>query len=112
MRLAVVAYAVALAALLLSGARDGAVLMAWLDGIWGLIALGLLAALGPRLRAWLPWRALAAPAATLLVLQACLLAFGLPANLTWQWGAAVLAAALVVAVTWWASSDFRAALAR
>lgn len=112
MRLAVVAYAVALAALLLSGARDGAVLMAWLDAIWALIAVGLLAMLGPQSRGWLPWRALAAPAAALLVLQGGLLVFGLPANLTWQWVAAVLAAALVVAVTWGASGDFRAALAR
>jgi hypothetical protein len=86
--------------------------MAWLVGIWALIAVGLLVMLGPQLRGWLPWRALAAPAAALLVLQGGLLAFGLPANLTWQWAAAVLAAALVVAVAWWASGDFRAALAR
>jgi peptidoglycan biosynthesis protein MviN/MurJ (putative lipid II flippase) len=112
MRIAVIAYVVALAALLLGHAQDGAVLMAWLDGVWLAIAVVVLWALGPELRAWLPWRAFAASGACLLALQLALLAWGAPASLALQWALAVLAAAALVAITWCASADLRSALAR
>lgn len=112
MRVAVLAYGAALAALLLGHAHDGGVLMAWLDGVWLAIALYVLWALGPELRAWVPWRAFAASGACLVALQLALLAGGVPASLALQWGLAVVAVAAVVAVTWWASLDLRSALAR
>jgi hypothetical protein len=112
MRIAVVAYVVALGALLLGHAQDGAVLMAWLDAVWVAIAFAVLWALGPGLRTWLPWRACAASGACLLALQLAVLVGGGPGSFALQWVLAVLAAVAIVAVTWCASTDLRSALAR
>ena len=112
MRIAVIAYIAALVALLLGHAHDGAELMAWLDGAWVLIAVVVLAALGPGLRTWLPWRALAAASASLLAVQALLAVAGHPAGAVTQWAGAIVAASVVLAATWLASADLRSSLAR
>lgn len=112
MRIAVLGYAVALAALLLVRPAEGAVLMAWLDVLWAGIALLLLHAVRPAAQGWLPWRALGAAAAVLLLVQALAWIFGPPASLPLQWLAAMAAAAAVVGVACAASADLRAALAR
>lgn len=112
LRIAVLGYGVALAALLLVRPAQGAVLMIWLDLLWAGIALLLLHALRPAGRGWLPWRALGAAGGALLVLQALVLVLGPPASLAWQWASAIAAAAAVFGLACWASADLRAALAR
>lgn len=112
MRVAVLGYGVALAVLLLSRSAEGALLMLWLDLLWAGVALGVLAALRRQLRAWLPWRALAAAGSTLLLLQGIVLAAGIPADLALQWIAGIAAAVAVIGVTWVASADLRQSLAR
>jgi hypothetical protein len=112
LRVAVLGYAAALAILLLSQASAGASLMAWLVGLWAAIAVLLLLALRPAIRAWLPWGALAAAGGADLSLQLLVWAFGLPASLALQWLLAVAAAAGVFGLAWWASTDLRSALAR
>ena len=112
LRIAVLAYAVALVALLLAHPRHGAALMAWLVALWTAIALVLLHAVRPAGRGWLPWRALAVPGVALLLLQAVLEFTGLPPGAGLQWAGAIGAAAVIIAANWWASADLRAALAR
>jgi peptidoglycan biosynthesis protein MviN/MurJ (putative lipid II flippase) len=112
LRVAVLGYAAALAILLLSRASDGATLMAWLDALWLAIALQLLHALRPAGQGWLPWRALAAGAGAVVALQVLVWLFGPPPGLALQWLAAIVAVPAVFGLTWWASSDLRAALAR
>jgi hypothetical protein len=112
LRVAVLAYGAALTVLLLSGARQGVGLMVWLDVLWGGIALVLLRALGPDLRTWLPWRALLAAGGGLLVLQAVVLATGIPSSFALQGIAGIAAAVSLLSITYWASADLRAALAR
>ena len=112
MRVAVFGYAIALAALLLSGQQDGRVLMLWLDVLLALVALLVLWALGPALRRWMPWRALAAAGGVLLVLQVVTLAAGIPASTPLQWSSGILAAAAVFGAAWLASADLRQSLAR
>ena len=112
MRPAVAAYAVALALLLAYGPHDGASLMAWLNLLFAGICLVTLAAVGEGLRSWLPWRALGAALAVLLLVRAWLAVAGAPAQLAWQLLAGVLAGLAVLAATWWASEDLRAALRR
>lgn len=112
LRIAVLAYGAALAVLLLAHPDEGGRLMLWLDLLWAAIALVLLRALRPAAQGWLPWRALAGGGGALLVVQALVLAFGIPGTAWLQCGAAVLAAAVVVAVGWASSTDLRSALAR
>ncbi|HEX2544812.1 MAG TPA: lipid II flippase MurJ [Ramlibacter sp.] len=112
MRVAVIAYGVALLVLLIAPARDGAALMVWLDVLWVAIALAVLRALGPALKSWLPWRALAAPGVLLLMLQALVSVAGVPASHALQWLAAAAAAAAMVGAGWLASGDLRSALRR
>jgi hypothetical protein len=112
MRAAVAAYALALALLLAFGPRDGASLMAWLNVLFGGICIATLAAVGKGLRLWLPWRALAAALAALLAVHALLAVAGAPAQLALQLLAGGAAAGCVLAATWWASDDLRAALRR
>jgi putative peptidoglycan lipid II flippase len=112
LRIAVVAHGAALLVLLLAAPRQGAVLMMWLDALWAAIALVLLYALGPNLRAALPWRALAAGGGGLLLLQAVVLVTGMPASLGMQWLAAAAAAGALMGLAYWASEDLRSALAR
>ena len=112
LRPAVLAHALALAVLLVSGARDGAALMLWLDLLWVAIALALLRALRPALHGWLPWRALAVAGGALLLLQGVVMLAGIPSSYALQWAAAIAAALAVFGLTWAASADLRAALAR
>lgn len=112
LRVAVLGYAVALAALLLARPAEGAVLMVWLDLLWAGIALLLLHALRPAGQGWLPWRALGAAGGALLAVQAIVLLVGPPASLLLQWASAVAAAAAVFGLACWASGDLRSALAR
>jgi sodium/proline symporter len=112
LRLAVLAYGVALAVLLLAHPGQGGVLMAWLDGLRAAIALVLLRSIRPAARGWLPWRARGAAGGALLAIQAAVLVAGIPGSPGGQWLAAVGAAVLVGGAAWWASPDLRSALAR
>jgi putative peptidoglycan lipid II flippase len=112
LRIAVLAYAAALLVLLLAAPRQGAVLMVWLDVLWAAIALVLLYALGPNLRAALPGRAFAVGGGGLLLLQAVVLVTGVPDSSGLQWLAATGAAAALMGLAYWASEDLRSALAR
>ncbi|HEY0825353.1 MAG TPA: lipid II flippase MurJ [Ramlibacter sp.] len=112
LRIAVLAYALALLVLLLSGARSGAALMVWLDLLWLAIALALLRGLRPAAQGWLPWRALGVAGAALLARPALLLVPGMPSSLILQGLAAIAAAAALFGLTWWCSADLRASLAR
>lgn len=112
LRVAVLAHALALLVLLLAGAREGAALMVWLDLLWVGIALLLLRALRPAQHGWLPWRALGVAGGFLAALQAVLLVTGIPSSFVAQWSSALAAAVALFGITWWASADLRAALAR
>ena len=117
MRVAVLAYAIALVLLLAAarvGVSDGAMLMGLLDLLLGAVAVAVLRALGPQLREWMPWRALAIAFTSLSVLAGLTLTLPLPEALSLSAGlaAAVAAALLVGVLTWWGSPELRAALAR
>jgi putative peptidoglycan lipid II flippase len=112
MRVAVFAYAAALAALLLLHPADGGRLMAWLDLLWVAVALVLLLPLRSRLHDWLPWPALATAGGLLLAVQGLVLLTGGPATMAGQWGSAVVAGGAILGLTWLASADLRSALAR
>ncbi|MDB5881209.1 MAG: virulence factor family protein [Ramlibacter sp.] len=116
MKLAVLAYSLALAALLAyaaSGLTDGARLMAALNALQLLVAVIVAGGLGAQLRGWLPWRSMLISLLCLVVLagfaaQVPLSSWGLWPGLS----LAALAGFAVMAATWWASADLRAALAR
>lgn len=114
---AVAAYGAALALLLLAGARGftgGVALMLLLDALFALVAVAAVAALGPQVRSWLPWRAMAISLGALAVVAA--LAPGAASAAPWGLVPGLVAAAAagiaVVAMTWWGSIDLRSALAR
>jgi putative peptidoglycan lipid II flippase len=118
MRLAVMAYGLALALLLAYpawGAGDGAGLMVLLNVLLGGVAVTVVLALGRKeMGAWLPWRSMAISLACLLVLAGLATQAWLP-GATGLWlglGAAAIAGLVVMAATWWGSADLRAALAR
>ncbi len=117
MKAAVAAYAFALALLLWAGTRgtpDGGALMVMLNLLLGLVALVVVAAIGPQARAWLPWWTMGVSLACLLGIAALMSQMAIGA-LVGVWPGVVLAvvAALgVLAVTWWASGELRSALAR
>jgi putative peptidoglycan lipid II flippase len=117
MKIAVIAYAAALALLLLyalRGPADGAVLMALINILLAGVAAAVVAALGTEAWAWLPWRSMATSLACLVVIA--LLAAAWTSITTGRGAAALLAAgiaaALVMAATWCGSADLRRALAR
>lgn len=113
----VAVYGVALAALFGAGAAGvtgGAALMVFIDVLLACVAAGLLAALGPGGRRWVPWRAMGVSLAALLAVAAAGAA-GLDAIATTLVPGLVaggVAAAVVMGATWWASAELRAALAR
>jgi putative peptidoglycan lipid II flippase len=116
MKLAVLAYALALASLLTyaaGGHTDGARLMVALNALQLLVALIVAGGLGMRLRSWLPWKSMLVSLLCLLVL-AGFAAQVPPGSLgLWPGLLAALAAGLVImGATWWGSADLRAALAR
>ena len=116
MKLAVLAYGLALVSLLAyaaSGHVDGAGLMMALNTLQLAVAAIAASALGSQLRAWLPWRSMLISLACLVVLAG--LAAHVPVGSWGLWpglAAAVLAGLFVMAATWWGSADLRAALAR
>jgi putative peptidoglycan lipid II flippase len=117
MKIAVIAYAAALALLLLyalRGPADGAVLMALINILLAGVAAAVVAALGTEAWAWLPWRSMAMSLACLIIIALLAVAW---TSITTGAGAAALlaagiAAALVMAATWCGSADLRRALAR
>jgi hypothetical protein len=116
MKLAVLAYSLALAALLAyaaSGLTDGARLMLALNVLQLLVSVIVAGGLGSQLRGWLPWRSMLISLLCLVVLagfaaQAPLASWGLWPGLS----LAAVAGLAVMGATWWASADLRAALAR
>jgi putative peptidoglycan lipid II flippase len=117
MRVAVFAYACALALLLsagLVGVHDGGALMLLLDVLLTAVAVAVLWPLRAHWRGWLPWRAIGAGLAG--VLLSLFLAARLPTvvlvNLWPGLAAGAFAALAVGGLAWWSSRDVRAALAR
>ena len=116
MRVAVWAYAAALAALLLAGWagwRDGGQLMLLLNALLAGVALACLSAMGPEWRGWIPWRSAIAPTAALVAVALVARLEGLQ-DLPLAGGlvAALLAAAGVAGCAWLAGADLRVALRR
>jgi peptidoglycan biosynthesis protein MviN/MurJ (putative lipid II flippase) len=117
MKIAVMAYGVALALLLgyaSLGASDGASLMLLLNVLLGGVAVVVVLALGAQARAWLPWRSMAISLLCLLALAGLAAQAWLPMSPGLWLGlvAAGLAGLFVMGATWWGSPDLRAALAR
>ncbi|MES3002064.1 MAG: lipid II flippase MurJ [Pseudomonadota bacterium] len=117
MRVAVFAYGIALVLLLVAarlGVADGAMLMGLLNLLLGAIAVAVLRALGPQLREWMPWRAMAIAFVCLAVFAGIGLTLPVPEALPLVVGlaAAAFAALAVIGLTWWGSVELRAALAR
>lgn len=117
MKAAVLAYAVAFAVLMAAaalGVHDGQMLMWLLNALFAGVALVAVAALGPDAARWVPWRSMLI-AMVALALVAVPAALGLaPASGRAIAGlvAAVLAAGLVLGLTWLCSGELRAALRR
>jgi putative peptidoglycan lipid II flippase len=115
MKPAVLAYGLALAALLAvgtAGVVDGGMLMRSLNVLLAAVAVASILAMGPDARRWLPWRGLAAPLVALL-LVAVALAFLPPAtSVAAGLALAVASAALVLSAGWLGSRELRIALAR
>jgi putative peptidoglycan lipid II flippase len=111
----VLAHGAALAGLLLLGPRwahDGHALMLLLDVLTTGVAVAALLALGPGVRRWMPWPALAA-AGGVLALQALLAWFvGQPAGYAPQWAGGAAGGLAVVLSAALASADVRKALRR
>ena len=112
MKAAVVAFALAVAALLAVGAagvRDGGTLMAALNWIQAAVAAATVVAIGPQARRWLPWGVLSGALAALLALAAVLTqlprAIGMVSGLV----AAAASAIVVLAVSWLAGRGLRQA---
>jgi putative peptidoglycan lipid II flippase len=117
MKVAVMAYGAAVALLLgyaLHGSSDGALLMILINVLLAGVAVAVIAALGAEAGGWLPWRSMAVSLACLIVVAGVAGTWPAVAGITVATGlaAAVLAAALVMAATWWGSPDLRRALAR
>ncbi|MBI5279364.1 MAG: hypothetical protein HY854_23230 [Burkholderiales bacterium] len=114
MHIAVAAYAAALFLLLAYPSPQGATVMAQLNLLFAGVAVVVLAALGRRLVAWLPWSALAAAFAALAL--SAWTRTHVPTMPAWpiaaQLAVALTAAAFVMAVAAAASADLRRALRR
>jgi putative peptidoglycan lipid II flippase len=114
---AVIGYGVALAAVLASaavGRTDGLWLMHLLNACQLLVAIVCVAALGRDRSRWLPWTAFAWALAGLAIVVAgtTLLPSGTGSGWAWRLVAGAAAAALVIALPAWRSSDLRQALRR
>ncbi|MES2787839.1 MAG: lipid II flippase MurJ, partial [Pseudomonadota bacterium] len=115
MSAAVWAYAVAVAGLLLApavGWVGGAQLMVVMNVLLAGVAFVCLAAMGREILPGLPWKAMAIALACLLGVAAISHMLGAAPSMLVGLAGALLAATLVVGVTWWSSADLRAALAR
>lgn len=113
MKVAVAAYALALLVLLTVaalGVTDGQSLMRLLNLLFALVALIVLVALGPAVRGWMPWRAIATPT-TALLLVAILHSTGwltlLSHNMAGGLVMAGLAGAAVLGAAWVSSAGLR-----
>ena len=115
MKVAVLAYGLALACLLAYaawGRADGAGLMIALNTLQLAVAVAVAGALGSQLRGWLPWRSMLISLLCLVVLAG--FAAQLPVASWGLWpglSLATFAGLLVMGATWWGSADLRAALA-
>lgn len=110
---AVLAYGVALVALLGRGPADGGDLMFRMNLLQFAVAFACLAAVATSgLRRWLPLRALLAALGTLLAVRVAVDALGVPHGSAVQVGMGALAALAVLVVAGVASADLRAALRR
>ncbi|HSV81459.1 MAG TPA: lipid II flippase MurJ [Ramlibacter sp.] len=112
LRPAVLGYALGLALLLLLHPESSEALMHWLNLVFGLVALIVLAALADGLHDWLPWRALLAGLLGLLAVHGALELQGAPAAPLPQLAAGALAGLLVLVLAWAASPDLRTVLRR
>jgi putative peptidoglycan lipid II flippase len=117
MKAAVIAYGAAVALLLVyaaMGPADGAALMILINALLAAVAMAVIGALGREAVGWLPWRSMAVSLACLIALAAVAAHWMPIAGMAVANGlaAAVAAAGLVMAATWWASADLRRALAR
>ena len=111
MKAAVIAYALALAALLslgASGVTDGANLMLALDVLLGGVAVVSVLAMGSAARQNLPWRVLAASAGALLLLASGLAWLPPGGGLAAGLALAAACAGVVLATGWLASARLRA----
>lgn len=101
----------ALAGFAAGGVHDGARLMAGLNGVFALIALGVVLSLGRGAWDWIPWKPMAWPLAGLacaaLAAEFAPVSGTVPGLLL-----AVLAAGVVMVLAWWGAGDLRAALRR
>lgn len=110
MRAAVLAYALALAALLAlggAGVREGAALLAALNALFAAVAIVSLFAIGPEARRWLPWRVPAVSLAMLLVLAFALTRLPQASSIVAGLGLASVCAGLVLASAWLAHAGLR-----
>ncbi len=113
MKAAVLAYALALAALVAMGAagvHDGGTLMLALNLMLAAVAVATVMAIGVDARRWLPWRALAGSLAALLALALGLAQLPAPPGLVAGLALAAFCAALVLASAWLAGSGLRRGL--
>jgi hypothetical protein len=96
------------------GLADGGQLMLLLNALLSLVAIAVIAALGPGAGSWMPWRAMAASFACLLGVAAIVSRVWNPSSVGLAPGLALaaLAALLVMGAAWWSSGDLRTALAR
>lgn len=110
-------YGLALAALgaaALGAPLGGLELMQVLNGVFTLVAVGLLAALGPQVRHCIPWRALGWPALALAAIALAAPWTGADAGLGWplQLALAVVSGLFVLAAAWAGAGSLRHALRR
>ncbi|MDB5942472.1 MAG: virulence factor family protein [Ramlibacter sp.] len=115
MRAAVLAYALALGAVLALGAagvRDGGVLMAVLNVLLLAVAAVAVIAIGPDAWRWLPWGVLAGSLAALLVLALALALLPAPGTVVSGLAVAAACAALVLGSSWLAGARLRSSPAR
>ena len=93
-------------------APSGAVLMAVLDLVLVIVALGVLAAMGSAVRRLLPWASMAAALAVLLAVAALVALASLPLGWLGRLGLGALAASGVLAAAWAAGGPWRGTLRR
>ena len=113
MKVAVLAYALALAALLAlgtAGVHDGGALMMALNFMLVAVAAATVFAIGPDARHWLPWGVLAGSLAALLMLALGLTLLPGPVGVVAGLALAAACAALVLGASWLAGSGLRKGL--
>lgn len=110
MKAAVLAYALALAAMLalgVAGVNDGGALMMAMNVLLTAVAVATVFAMGQDAWRWLPWRLFAASLAALLVLTGALTLLPVPSGIAAGIGVAVLWGGIVLASSWLAERGVR-----